>query len=293
MYRTSWQPPLRSAFSNVHQTNKGFYLFSPLSARSRCPVLVSAELSQALMTTFPEWRPFFFGMWRSNLTKFSFLDVVQFCSSALLLLMWALRQYGTIGHRIIRVSIFLKISFICWCCAKDTCEPEDLLVFSTAIRSKCLFYSNLAVVSSGSSVSQISIFKWDSNVSCFMAATALIKAVCKNQIFSLIGHSRLCKQWNVSRPSWQEEAWWALGSVAVWQRWMCVCRAGLAALLSPPPPFSSPISSCWPPSPSSAAAMWVSVYSHVGRCFRLPLRSGARMCMCRISSDRMVSGFRV
>lgn len=147
------------------------------------------------------------------------------------------------------------------------------LVFSAAIRPKRLFYNNSrhAVVSSGSSVSPIGVaFKWGSNVSYFMPATALIKAVCKNQIFSLIGQSRLCKQWNVSRPSWREEAWPDLRTVAVWQRWMCVCRAALAALLSPPPPFSSPISSCWPSSPSSAAAMWVSVYSHVRRCFPSP-----------------------
>lgn len=48
--------------------------------------------------------------------------------------------------------------------------------------------------------------------------------------------------------------------------------------LSPPPPFSSPTSSCWPSSPTSAAAMWVSVHSHVRLCARLPRRSGARVC---------------
>lgn len=256
MYRTTCSNHWGQLPATSTRQTRISYLFSPLSAHSRCPVLVSAELSQALMTTFPEWRPFFFGMWRLNLTKFSFLDVVQFCSCALLLLMWALRQYATIGHWIIRVSIFKKkISFICWCCANDTCEPEDVSVFADTGRS--CFQQQF-----GQSVSFITIlsfstcrcvfwliclsnrhfaFKWGSNVSYFVAAVALIKAVCKNQIFSLIGQWRLCKQWNLSRPSWQGEAWSALRTVAVWQRWMRVCRAGLAALLSPPPPPSSPL----------------------------------------------------
>lgn len=79
---------------------------------------------------------------------------------------------------------------------------------------------------------------------------ALIKAVCTNQTvsvsvsLSLIGQSRLCKQWNVSRLSSPERAWSLLRTVVVWQRWTCG-NAGRARWLavhclllpSPPPPL--------------------------------------------------------
>lgn len=42
------------SFHQRQPEKQGFLSFLPLSAHSRCPVLVSAELSQALMTTFPE-----------------------------------------------------------------------------------------------------------------------------------------------------------------------------------------------------------------------------------------------
>lgn len=120
----------------------------------------------------------------------------------------------------------------------------------------------------------------------FAAEMALIKAVCTNQTvsvsvsLSLIGQSRLCKQWNVSRPSSPERAWSLLRTVVVWQRWTCgnmgrAWRFPVHCLLLPSPPPPLPLG----PPPLQALQQCGSVCTALAR---LPLYS-LHVC-ARISS---------
>lgn len=120
----------------------------------------------------------------------------------------------------------------------------------------------------------------------FAAEMALIKAVCTNQTVSvsvsllLIGQSRLCKQWNVSRLSSPERAWSLLRTVVVWQRWTCgnagrAWRFAVHCLLLPSPPPPLPLGS----PPLQALQQCGSVCTALAR---LPLYS-LHMC-ARISS---------